>query len=427
MDLTKGLDDSITYNYLNKPVVLDFGNGEKIEYCYDGAGNKLAKEVTKDNVLDESSLIYAGNFVNDFTGNLKYFLTSEGRIVPDSNDYRFEYFMKDHLGNTRATYAEACIGVQQVAEYNHYYPFGMQMEALCYSSGADLTNNHLYNGKELQPDYGLQWYDYGARMYDPEIGRWNSVDPMAEKSRRWSPYNYGLDNPMRFIDPDGMDVDWYQNSSGSGVIWQSGDATNISVNGESFSNIGESYTKNEGNGVSVTYTQNEATKMTFTGLTEKDFVSQISPSGCKNASDQMLAKEKVNSNGERINIVNADDNGVVTTANANASKGIKAIDAALENGKPIEAGVDCEQKQIHNLKPTGDGMTDHFIDLSSKTETLNNGRVTSKIYNFFDPRSSSYGTSTSNTLRIISNKLVGAFRGKTVIPYTVTTIRRSTR
>ncbi|MCX6239669.1 MAG: RHS repeat-associated core domain-containing protein [Bacteroidia bacterium] len=336
----------------------------------------------------------------------------------------FEYNLTDHLGNVRVTFGGHSSGGPEVLQVTDYDPFGLVMAQQNFVAAENsLQNKYLYNGKELQDDVlggtALDWYDYGARMYDPMIGRFTTNDPHAENYYSWSTYHYAANNPIAMIDPDGRD--WYQNKDGN-TMWQKGSAAV-----EGYKNLGATHTQNIGQGVSVGYTQNEATSMTFTGIDKSNFIAQ-GKGNCKDASDNMLAKERVNSKGERINVVNADNNGVATTANSNASKGIKAVDKALENGNPIEVGVDYKPVQVDNcLEDKFDGMTDHFVVVSSKTETLNNGQVTSKTYNFFDPRNSQFGTSPTNSLQISNNKLVGYYlRGTNKnIPYTVTTVRGS--
>ena len=156
---------------------------------------------------------------------LLFFPHAEGyvNVIDDKYNYVFNY--TDHLGNIRVSYGvDPSTSTLKILEENHYYPFGlkhegynmdykmyqkMQSGAIAIRLAAPLQPNYLYkyNGKELQTELGLDLYDYGARNYDPAIGRWMNVDPLAEKMRRHSPYNYAFDNPVRFIDPDGMAPD----------------------------------------------------------------------------------------------------------------------------------------------------------------------------------------------------------------------------
>ncbi|PZQ98796.1 MAG: hypothetical protein DI539_29020, partial [Flavobacterium psychrophilum] len=130
--------------------------------------------------------------------SLKFVPTSEGYYNFENNKYIYTY--TDHLGNVRLSYAKGTNGSAEALEENSYYPFGVKQQtpAIGVSNPA---YKYQYNGKELQEETG--WNDYGARMYMSDIGRWGVVDPLAETSRRYSPYAYALNNPMRFIDPDG--------------------------------------------------------------------------------------------------------------------------------------------------------------------------------------------------------------------------------
>src|SRR5690349_20171313 len=192
------------------------------EYLYNAAGEKLQKNVT------QGSTVTATQYFNGFQytdGVLQFFTHAEGyvnnTVVNGNNVYNYVFNYTDHLGNVRLSYGvDPATSVLKILEENNYYPFGLKHKNYNMSHktyikdggkvvlepcvGCAKTYQYKYNGKELQDELGLNMYDYGARNYDPALGRWMNIDPLAEESKRWSPYTYAMDNPVFFIDPDGM-------------------------------------------------------------------------------------------------------------------------------------------------------------------------------------------------------------------------------
>jgi len=135
----------------------------------------------------------------------------------------YHYHLTDHLGNVRAVIKPGSNNEAILVQSNDYYPFGMV------HSTAPATNLYFYNGKEAQKEMNGKWYDYGARFYDAQLGRWHTVDPMAERHFNISAYNYALNNPLLYIDPFGLDtVNVNSNAevkSGDVVITENGPIT----------------------------------------------------------------------------------------------------------------------------------------------------------------------------------------------------------
>jgi RHS repeat-associated protein len=198
----------ITYNYLNLPQEITFTGNRKLQFVYDAGGTKLRKIANNNGVETTTDYVNGTEYINTALQRIAH---TEGSVTRQTDgSYRHEYVLRDHLGNTRVTFSDAnndgVVAASDIKQMNHYYPFGLNMEGNW--NGASGENKYGYNGKEWNDDFGLGWNDYGARMYDPAIGRWGAIDIKAENYFTLSPYNYAANNPIKFIDPNGMEIEY---------------------------------------------------------------------------------------------------------------------------------------------------------------------------------------------------------------------------
>jgi RHS repeat-associated protein len=183
-DTGKGITQ-IDYNLLNLPVKVTGQGGGILEFEYTFGGEKIRKN----NELERE---YVGGL--EYKNNvLELIHFPNGRIDKTGTVDTFQYYLTDHLGNIvvlfQDTDGDGVIALEEetngamdeVIQRNYYYSFGLRVDSPDFQIGDEPKNRYLYNGKELNEELDLNWLAYGFRWYDPAVGRFPSVDPLAER------------------------------------------------------------------------------------------------------------------------------------------------------------------------------------------------------------------------------------------------------
>lgn len=205
-DLNKGL--TISYNYLNLPVMVSFSDGSTISYLYNATGAKLQKTVTNTPQNNSTVTDYAaiGNYTD---GHLDFIFTGEGRAVDDNGSWRYEYYYKDHLGNTRLGFSDydgnEQVDISEITQQQNYYPFGLEHKGTDYGVATQTTHKYLFQKQELQDELGLGWYSFRWRNSIPELGRFFNTDPLADKYVYNSVYAFSENRVTDGIELEGLE------------------------------------------------------------------------------------------------------------------------------------------------------------------------------------------------------------------------------
>jgi RHS repeat-associated protein len=223
-----------------------------------------------------------------------------------------------------------------VVQADDYYAFGLSVADLSYRKPSSVANPFKYNGKEEQDELSIGWIDYGARMYDNAIGRWMAVDPLAEKARRWSPYTYAYDNPIRFIDPDGME-------STDVVTDKPEEGSSKASTGGLEGDAAASYTETK----ILTYTLNKNGSHTFTQKIVQSCFKPSNQSGVAYNVETITTVNEVNISVNEKGEVKTEANQTVTETKGEISKQDKGGNYAyVEKSNKVLSNTKLEQKDL---------------------------------------------------------------------------------
>ena len=215
-DLNKQIKE-ITFNHFDKIERVIFNNGNSISYIYDSRGNLLT-----------TTSFGSSNETTDFSNRIQYSLSQANKSIKHINftngrsiasnatkSYQNHYFIKDNLNSIRLQYADINqdgvisqnYSSQEIISENDFYPFGLQLTNSNKNMLSPNESDLKFNGKRLNQTYELNSYNFGARIYSPEIGKFLSVDRFNEKYKAYNGYQYTANNPINLVDINGDSID----------------------------------------------------------------------------------------------------------------------------------------------------------------------------------------------------------------------------